>query len=497
LITPLLRKGDYIYGSFVKPENINGYINNTNPGDLSDHLGRVPFSLSNTNEAIAYTKIIAPSWTQTPLSERQTIVKKFLKHIEKQLRKRNLISLITRETGVPNWEALQEIKECIYILENLLQESTDIYGKKSKEENLQGISVEKKGRGVIACITPFSSSLYTSVFFTAGAILAGNCVIHNPSKYTPLIGQFIAEAWDHTPLPRGVYSLIQGPGSHVGSLLCKDPSIQGVLFAGSLQVAKTVQRKTPPYKFSAIYIGGKSAAIVLDDCDFDTTTKTIISISFRAAGQRPYSICRVFGSKKALAEIEKRLHEELKKLIIGYGEVKGVYFGPLISEHWKKRYLHFGQDITKNGHAAVLSAKEALDYKKYNDEDEPSDIPQYRQGFFVRPAIYRIDWKNNRNFLEEEPPGPFLLLYETESVNESILLHNQQTYRNMATIFGNPSSDQIPQTCQDLQSGAIFINHPPQEVSLEYTSQGNTANRNRGISLLRDLCARKLVFQLK
>ena len=58
MITPLLRKGDYIYGSFVKPEHINGYINNTNPGDLSDHLGRVPFSLSNTNEAIAYTKII-------------------------------------------------------------------------------------------------------------------------------------------------------------------------------------------------------------------------------------------------------------------------------------------------------------------------------------------------------------------------------------------------------------------------------------------------------
>ena len=147
MITPLLRKGDYIYGSFVKPEHINGYINNTNPGDLSDHLGRVPFSLSNTNEAIAYTKIIAPTWTQTPLIERQNIVKKFLKHIEKQLRKHFLISLITRETGVPNWEALQEIKECIYILESLLQESTEVFGGKLKEDSLSGISVERKGRG--------------------------------------------------------------------------------------------------------------------------------------------------------------------------------------------------------------------------------------------------------------------------------------------------------------------------------------------------------------
>ena len=68
----------------------------------------------------------------------------------------------------------------------------------------------------LPCIPPF---------FTASAILAGNCVIHNPSKYT---GGGIADAWDHTPLPRGVYSLIQGPGSHVGTLLCKDPSIDGV-----------------------------------------------------------------------------------------------------------------------------------------------------------------------------------------------------------------------------------------------------------------------------
>ena len=493
MITPLLRKGDYIYGSFVKPENINGYINNINPGDLSDHLGRVPFSLSNTNEAIAYTKIIAPTWTDTPLAERQDIVKKFLKYIEKHLRKRSLISLLTRETGVPNWEALQEIKECIYILESLLQESMNI---ENKTGDIPGMSVKWSGRGTIACITPFASSLYTSVFFTASAILAGNCVIHNPSKYTPLIGQFIADAWDHTPLPRGVFSLVQGPGSHVGTLLCKDPSIDGVLFAGSLQVAKIVQRKIPPYKFSALYIGGKSAAIVLDDCDFDIATKAIMSSSFRASGQRPYSICRVLGSKKALGEIENRLQQELKKLIIGYGDVKGVYFGPLISEHWKKRYLLFGQDITQNGHAAILSAKESLNYKKYNEEDEHTDIPQHRQGFFVRPAIYKIDWRNYRNFLEEEPPGPYLLLYETNSIEESILLHNQLTYRNITTVFGNVQSKQIKQTCHELQAGAIFINHPPQEISIEYTSLGSTANRNRGISLLRDLSARKLVFQL-
>ena len=111
----------------------------------------------------------------------------------------------------------------------------------------------------------------------------------------------------------------------------------------------------------------------------------------------------------------------------------------MISEHWKKRYLHFGQDITQNGHPAVLSAKESLDYKRYNEEEEATDVLQFRQGFFVRPAIYKIDWKNNRNFLEEEPPGPFLLLYETDSLEESILLHNQQTYRNMTTVFGNPN----------------------------------------------------------
>ena len=146
-----------------------------------------------------------------------------------------------------------------------------------------------------------------------------------------------------------------------------------------------------PINFSTLYIGGKSSAIVLDDCDLDTTTKTIMSSSFRASGQRSYSLCRVFASKKTIAEIESRLHQELKKLVIGYGAVKGVYFGPLISEHWKKRYLHFGQDITQNGHSAVLSAKESLDYKRYNEEEEATDVLQFRQDFlYDLPSIKSI-----------------------------------------------------------------------------------------------------------
>ena len=67
----------------------------------------------------------------------------------------------------------------------------------------------------------------------------------------------------------------------------------------------------------------------------------------------------------------------------------------------EKRYLLFGQDITE-WTCAILSAKESLDYKKYNEEDEYTDIPQHRQGFFVRPAIYKsigatigISWKKN------------------------------------------------------------------------------------------------------
>ena len=77
VILPLLRKGDYIYGSFVNPESTNGFINDGNPGNRDDRIGRFPFSLANANEAVAYAKAVQAVWGSKSLEDRLDAAKAF------------------------------------------------------------------------------------------------------------------------------------------------------------------------------------------------------------------------------------------------------------------------------------------------------------------------------------------------------------------------------------------------------------------------------------
>ena len=76
----LLRKGDYVHGSFLKPEAVDGYINGVNPGDRADVLGRFPFSESSVDEAVDFAAIGARAWRRVPLNDRALAVRRFRDH---------------------------------------------------------------------------------------------------------------------------------------------------------------------------------------------------------------------------------------------------------------------------------------------------------------------------------------------------------------------------------------------------------------------------------
>ena len=95
MIPPLLRKGDYIYGSFVKPELTNGFINDGNPGNRDDHIGRFPFSLTNANEAIAYAAAVHEQWKNLPFRKRIEPAKEFRNQLER--RTKYIAHIMTRE----------------------------------------------------------------------------------------------------------------------------------------------------------------------------------------------------------------------------------------------------------------------------------------------------------------------------------------------------------------------------------------------------------------
>ena len=478
-ILPLLRKGDYIYGSFVNPEITNGYINAANPGDRDDVLGRFPFSFVNAKKAISYAKEAKSVWGNKSISERIEHIRDFRTQLER--RQKIIITILTREIGIPTWEARQEVVETMHQIDALINAAPIRF---APQQTPNGSSeIQHLPIGSLVLITPLNLPFQTSAFFSVAALLSGNTIIHNPSKYAPGIGQVVAEIWDRCHLPRGTYNMIQGPGSAFGQRLITNSQVDGAIFAGSHKIAKDIRQNVelPPEFPLIMFMGGKSSAIVLDDAEIETAARSILSGAFRATGQRPSAIARVFVSSRISKKLIEFLSNSAEQINIGYGDEQGIYMGPLASEQIRKRYHRFGRALLSYNHEAILETKN-IDYD--------------RRGFYVRPAMYKINWTNGAPILDEEPAGPILLIYEVHTVQEAIDLHNRCSCRRMSSIFTSQDRIDLSEIIDQLHTGAVFVNQTPHESHLPISAMGRASNGSiMGVGLLDLLSRRRAIFR--
>ena len=474
---PLLKKGDYVYGSFVKAAHTSGFINDNNPGDRSDQIGRYPFSLQNTKEAILYAKKAQEKWNTSTVRKRMAVVNQFQEQLETH--NKSLAITLTRETGIPLWEAKQEVAMAHQYMDKLISAANTVF--QQEETASSDIERQLQSLGTIALLTPFSQPLLTSCWFSAAALLMGNCVVHKPSKYTPGVGQAIAELWDRCRLPRGVFNMVQGPGSHIGQYILSHPMVDGSLFAGSYPTATEILHNKPPaphHKFIGFF-GGKSAAIVLNSADLTHTAREILASSVRYTGQRPTTVSRVFIVKGMADLLIDTLAESLDQIKVGFGAEKDSYLGPMISEHWRTRYHRYGHTLYTNKHTPIRNVE---------------NLDNEQRGYYVRPALYKINWEGGNQMLDDTPPGPILLVYEVADYDEAVSLYNQLKFRKLVSIFG--SVEELRNTnFKRLSCGGLFINRAPEDSSLPSAGMGFNSNiTNGGSDILTHLTRKKFLF---
>ena len=475
---PLLKKGDYVCGSFVKASHTNGFINDNNPGDRSDQIGRYPFSFQNTKEAILFAKEVQAAWGNSTIRKRMAVVNQFQEQLETH--NKSLAITLTRETGIPLWEAKQEVAQAYALMDKLIAAANALF--QLDEANSTDIERQLLPLGTIGILTPFSQPLLTTCWFTASALLMGNCVVHKPSKYTPGIGQAIAELWDRCRLPRGVYNMVQGPGSHIGQYILSHPMVDGSLFAGSYPTGTEILHNKPPaphHKFMGFF-GGKSAAIVLDSADLTNTARELLSSAVRYTGQRPTTISRIFVTKGMSELLMDTLAESLDQIKVGYGAEKDSYLGPMISEHWRTRYHRYGHTLYSNNHTPIRAVE---------------NLDNEQRGYYVRPALYKMNWENGSTMLEDSPPGPILLIYEVSNYAEAVTLFNQLKFRKYLSIFGSVDELREGADLSTPECGGLFLNKAPEDTSLPTGGFGfNSTVANSGTDLLSQLVRKKFIF---
>src|SRR5205807_2487284 len=253
-------------GSGARPR----VIVDTNPADVSDVLADVPQQTADdVARAVERAQDAFRVWRATPPPERGRVLAKAA--VLARTRLDELARLLTREEGKILSEARGEVMKGINLLEWYAGEGFRIGGKtRPSEMPTTVLFTLREPLGVVAIITPWNFPWAEPAWKVAPALVAGNAVILKPASLTPLVAQRYLEILEEAGLPKGVLTLVVGPGSEVGDALVAHPAVRAVSFTGSCEIGGEVYaRDARRLAKVSCEMGGKNAVVVMPDADLD------------------------------------------------------------------------------------------------------------------------------------------------------------------------------------------------------------------------------------
>ena len=236
-------------------------------------------------------------WSVVPVAERAAILRKAAHTMQRELP--NLSALLVKEAFKTWGDAIAEVREAIDFLRYYAGEAERIMAPinlpQARGDEALGITGETnvlqlKARGVWLCISPWNFPLAIFVGQVAAALATGNAVIAKPAEQTPGIAQAAVQILIDAGVPSGVLQLAHGAGDTVGAALVAQVGIAGVVFTGSTQVAKIINRalaaKDGPITPLIAETGGINAMLVDSSALPEQVADAVMHSAFKSAGQR-------------------------------------------------------------------------------------------------------------------------------------------------------------------------------------------------------------------
>jgi len=282
----------------------------------------------------------------------------------------------------------------------------------------------RKPLGVVGVITPWNLPLLLLTWKVAPALACGNSVVVKPSEETPATATLLAEAMQEAGIPAGVYNVVHGfgPGS-AGEFLTQHPDVDAVTFTGESRtgaaIMKAVASTVKPVSFE---LGGKNAAIVFADCDFDEAVRGLSDAVFLNTGQVCLCAERVYVEREIFDGFVNALRAKAESLPIGWPQEEKTALGPLISAQHRDKVLSYYRLAREEG-ATVVTGGGVPEFGDGRD-----------QGFYVQPTIY-TGLPESARCVKEEIFGPVCHVTPFDSEEEAIAMANDTKYGLAASIW--------------------------------------------------------------
>lgn len=406
-----------------------------NPADLRDVVGTVvEASAEQVSAAIAHAVAAAPIWQATPVEDRADCLARAADLLEAQMH--TLMGLVVREAGKSLANAVSEIREAIDFLRYY---SAQIRGEFSNDTH--------RPLGPVVCISPWNFPLAIFMGQVAAALAAGNPVLAKPAEQTPLIAAQAVRILREAGVPSGAVQLLPGNGETVGAALVADPRTRAVMFTGSTEVArlinKTLSERLDPDGRPIPLIaetGGQNAMIVDSSALAEQVVADVLQSSFDSAGQR-CSALRVLCLQDDVADRTlEMLTGAMKQLAVGNPDRLSTDVGPVIDADAKR-----GIDA----HVASMREKG----RKVVQLPLPDGCAQ---GTFVPPTLIELD---SIDELKREVFGPVLHVVRYRRASLDKLLDQIKTTGYGLTLGIHTRIDEtIAHVIDRAHVGNIYVN---------------------------------------
>ncbi|KWV52884.1 integrase [Bradyrhizobium macuxiense] len=397
------------------------------------------FTAEQTDAAVAAARRGFRAWNATPAQKRADILVKAADLLEQ--RRAHFIALLQSEGGKTLDDALSEVREATDFCRYYAALGRKLFG---EDEAMPGPTGESnvlalRGRGAFVAISPWNFPLAIFLGQVTAALMAGNAVVAKPAEQTPLIAAEAIKLLHEAGVPASALHLVQGDGA-IGAALVTHPQVTGVVFTGSTEVARSINRtlaaKDGPIVPLIAETGGINAMIVDATALPEQVADDVVTSAFRSAGQRCSALRLLFVQDDVADRTIEMIAGAARELKIGDPSDPSTHVGPVIDAEAKQRL---------DAHIAKM--------KKQARVHLAGEAPA---GNFVAPHIFEL---SDAGQLTEEVFGPILhvVRYRAERLGE-VLAAIEATGFGLTLGIHSRIDDTVEHVIDRLQVGNIYVN---------------------------------------
>jgi acyl-CoA reductase-like NAD-dependent aldehyde dehydrogenase len=433
---------DIIAGGNSRKASSRSQISVINPA-TEEVIGKIPDCDETdvaTALAAAHSALQGSEWSMLSPHDRASLLRALANVIERD--RERFALLVTSQNGVAIGSSRASIEKAVQSYRYYADVADALEIEEIRRSDGNHTIVRREPIGVAGLIVPWNGPQPLLSWKLAPALVAGCTVVIKPAPETTLDAYLLLQASIEAGFPPGVINLLPG-GRETGAALVRNTSTNKVAFTGSTEAGRKISEVCGyQLKPATLELGGKSAAIVLEDVEMSTFAPFVATVCSPNTGQVCRACTRILVPKSSYEEAVEVVVSAMREIVVGDPLDAKTQFGPLVSARQRERVEAYIATGKREGAKLVTGG------------GRPKKLPI---GYYVEPTVFS-DVSNDMTIAQEEIFGPVLVVIPYESIADAISLANDSNYGLGGFVYTG-DLERGTEVARRLETGSVGVNY--------------------------------------